>query len=284
MKTTLLIAIGFIVFLQSCTQANNQIQRQLIVSNYISIDSSGQTIETRFNTPKNFSRIEVETNSYANYLRTLPLKQHGSLVTMYNGWTKDNNNVYEAVVDMSIGKRDLHQCADAIMRLKAEYLWNNKQYDQIHFNFTNGFRVDYTMWMKGNRIVVNDNKTYWKQSAKPSKTYKSFWKYMEIIFSYAGTLSLSRELNSIQVIDMQIGDVFIYGGSPGHAVVVVDMAIDKSTNKKVFMLAQSYMPAQDLQILQNPNNPNNSPWYNLDFTGDLNTPEWTFNQDELMRF
>jgi len=41
---------------------------------------------------------------------------------MYNGLTKDNNKVYEAVVDMSIGKRDLHQYADAIMRLKAEYL------------------------------------------------------------------------------------------------------------------------------------------------------------------
>jgi len=43
------------VFLQSYTQANSQnnpIQTQFIVNNYISIGTSGQTIETRFILPK----------------------------------------------------------------------------------------------------------------------------------------------------------------------------------------------------------------------------------------
>jgi hypothetical protein len=50
---------------------------------------------------------------------------------------------------MEIGNKDLHQCADAVMRLRAEYLWNEERYDKIHFNFTNGFRVDYTKWIEG---------------------------------------------------------------------------------------------------------------------------------------
>lgn len=49
------------------------------------------------------------------------------------------------------------------MRLRAEYLWNQKQYDKIHFNFTNGFRINYTEFMKGKHIVVKGNKTYWTQ-------------------------------------------------------------------------------------------------------------------------
>ncbi|MBN2610182.1 MAG: hypothetical protein JXB00_01355, partial [Bacteroidales bacterium] len=53
---------------------------------------------------------------------------------------------------------------------------------------------------------------------------------------------------------------------------------------KVFLLAQSYMPAQDIQILKNPNDKSISPWYSLDFEGDLITPEWTFKKTDLKRF
>jgi hypothetical protein len=44
------------------------------------------------------------------------------------------------------------------------------------------------------------------------------------------------------------------------------------------------MPAQEIQLLKNPNNEGLSPWYSLSFSGDLYTPEWTFSQDELKRF
>ena len=106
---------------------------------------------------------------------------------------------------------------------------------------------------------------------------------MEIIFSYAGTLSLSKELKTVNVEDINIGDVFIQGGSPGHAVVVVDMAVDNK-GKNIFLLAQSYMPAQELQVLKNPGNALLSPWYSSDFGEVLQTPEWTFRKTDLKRF
>jgi len=84
--------------------------------------------------------------------------------------------------------------------------------------------------------------------------------------------------------NMQIGDVFIKGGFPGHAVIVVDMAENLQIRKKIFLLAQSYMPAQDMHILINPNNQHLSPWYELDFNGDLNTPEWIFKKSDLHSF
>ena len=248
------------------------------------INPEGQTIHERFLLPDGYARQEFEENSFAHYLRHLPLKPHGTEVQYYNGNTKPNHGVYLAVIDRNIGKRDLHQCADAIMRLRAEYLWEQQAYDQIHFNFTNGFRVDYSKWMQGNRVVVKGNKSHWTSGGQPSNTYKDFWKYMELIFSYAGTLSLEKELMPVKMTDLQIGDVFIQGGSPGHAVIVVDVAINQSTGEKLFMLAQSYMPAQEIQILQNPNDENISPWYRADFGEVLNTPEWTFRVGDLKRF
>lgn len=84
---------------------------------------------------------------------------------------------------------------------------------------------------------------------------------------------------------MQIGDVFIKGGSPGHAVIVVDMAVNPQNNKKLFMVAQSYMPAQDIHILINQNKPAISPWYDLiDLAAEIETPEWTFDGNQLKRF
>jgi hypothetical protein len=108
---------------------------------------------------------------------------------------------------------------------------------------------------------------------------------MDNIFMYAGSLSLSKELTAIPVNSIEPGHVFIYGGSPGHAVIVVDVAINEKTGERIFMLAQSYMPAQEIHILKNPaNEDENNPWYSNLFEGSLQTPEWSFEKDQLKKF
>ena len=63
-----------------------------------------------------------------------------------------------------------------------------------------------------------------------------------------------KHINNVE--DIEIGDVFIQTGNPyGHAIIIVDVAINKN-KEKIFMLAQSYMPAQEIHILKNPNNNN----------------------------
>jgi len=294
MKHTFTICLLLLIGLNSCAQnsdstnlENNShsLETESVAVQKNHIIPSGLSLATRIDTPTNFNRIKDDSNSFTTYLRNLPMKPHGTEVMYYDGTFKPNYNVYDAVIDLKIGKRDLHQCADAVMRLWAEYLWTNKRYDDIHFNFTNGFRVDYSKWMQGYRIAIEGSKTSWIKRTSPSNTYKDFWKYMEIVFGYAGTLSLSKELISVPKNDMKIGDVFIWGGSPGHAILVTDMAINPKTKEKVFLLSQSYMPAQETQILKNPNNTNLSPWYSLsDLKTELKTPEWNFYVNHLKRF
>jgi len=242
------------------------------------------TIQQRFQLPQGFVREEESKTSFGFFLRNLPLKPLGSNVLYFDGTIKSNRNVYEGVVDLPIGKQDLHQCADAVMRLRADYFYSQKQYDKIHFNFTNGFRADFSKWAAGYRIAIKGNKTSWVKTAKPSDSYQTYWKYLETVFMYAGTASLEKELKSINVLDIKIGDVFIKGGFPGHAVIVVDVAVNPKNNQKIMLLAQSYMPAQEIQILKNPNNVSLSPWYAVDFGTSLQTPEWTFSSSQLKRF
>jgi len=250
------------------------------------VQETEETIKTRFSLPNGFIRVTTKSNTFENYLQNFKLKPHNSKVHLYNGELKSRQDVHAAILDIDVGKKDLQQCADATIRLRAEFLYKQKRYDDISFNFTNGFQVAYSKWRKGNRIKVKGNKVFWYKTDKNSTTYHSFKQYMQLVFIYAGTLSLDKEMNHIDLNDMQIGDVFIQGGSPGHAIIIVDMA-KNDKNETIFMLAQSYMPAQEIHILKNFNDSAISPWYKTKTILDnsvLQSPEWNFDKNNLKRF
>jgi len=240
------------------------------------------SLETRIGTPTGYGRVACETGSFCNWLRDLPLKPAGSPVRYFDGDIKTHAQ-HHAVIDVDTGKRDLQQCADAIMRLKAEYHFAKGDYNNIHFNYTSGDKVSFDDWRKGRKPVVRGNKvSFTSPTGETDNSYKNFRQYMTRIFTYAGTYSLAKEMDSVKVQDIQVGDVFIVGGMPGHAVMVIDVA-ENEAGKKMFLLAQSYMPAQDMHILKNPENAG-SPWYSADFYAFLNTPEWQFSRKNLKRF
>jgi hypothetical protein len=247
-------------------------------------DSTNAIIH-RIPVPDGYRRIESPPNSFAEWLQYLPLKPGKPDVFLYTGIEKGNQQAHFAVVDMDVGKADLQQCADAIIRLRAEYLYSHQQYADIHFNYTSGDRVAFTSWVQGYRPIVREDALIWVQSGKKGASYKDLRDYLIQIFMYAGSASLSAELHPVEKVgEMQIGDVFIEGGFPGHAVIVVDMAKNPASGEQLFLLAQSFMPAQDVHILINPNDTRLNPWYSTAFGDSLVTPEWTFIKEDLKRF
>ena len=84
-----------------------------------------ETVATRIAPPTGYVREACADHSFTGYLRNLPLMPKGSKVMLYNGKEKSNQSAAYTVIDMEIGNRDLQQCADAVMRLRAEYLPEN---------------------------------------------------------------------------------------------------------------------------------------------------------------
>ena len=278
------IPLIFMFIVCSHQKSSNKLVPNIPSESEDHINPEGKTILDRIIIPDGFVRIPLDENSFGYYLRKLPLKPDGTDVYLYNGQIKENK-VHAAVIDLDIGYRDLQQCADAVIRLRSEYLYAHKLYGLIHFNFTNGFRADYAKWAIGYRIDVKENQVKWVHTAETSYEYGIFRQYLDVVFTYAGTYSLAKEMVSVQYRNVQLGDVFIWGGSPGHAVIVVDVATNKTTGQKIFLLAQSYMPAQDIHILINPSDPDLSPWYKMDPDDEMiRTPEWNFGVDEVKRF
>jgi len=209
--------------------------------------------------PEGYRR--VETAGFGQYLRQVKLKSSRT-VFLYNGTPKRNQEAQYAVIDISTGNRDLQQCADAVMRLKAEYLFNIRGFDQISFR-------DYA----GKYHAFH-----------PPFSRTRFDAYLQKVFGACGSASLSRQLHPVNdFADIRPGDVLIRGGFPGHAVLVMDVAINDN-NEKIFLLAQGFMPAQDMHVLLNPAEENGSPWYHANMGPVVYTPEYTFRTNELKRW
>jgi hypothetical protein len=225
----------------------------------------------------------VADDGFGGWLRGLPLRPGRPDVLLFDGRPKRNQSAHFAVVDLDTGRRDLQQCADCVMRLRAEWLWDRKDYDAIAFDFTSGDRAKWSTWAQGMRPVVDGNRVRWEKRAKPRRDYATFRSYLETVFMYAGSLSLSRETAAVRDDEpVRPGDLFIRGGTPGHVVLVLDVAA--RDGNRVFLLGQGYTPAQDFHVLRNPNDARLSPWYSSDFGTELKTPEWTFRRGERRRF
>lgn len=280
-----MLFIIFLFLLNACENQSFISQSMTEHNETILIVQNGKNIVERINCPNGYNRINYDKNSFAYYLRNVPLLPHGTKVALFNGKMKTNQDAHIAILDVSVGNLDLQQCADAVMRLRCDYLRYVGKEDDIRFYFNNGFLFEYSRWKNGNDIKINGNHISWAHNARNNNSGYSYQKFLEKLFSYAGTLSLSKQLKSVNDIEeIQPGDVWIKGGTPGHAVIVMDVAIN-AAGKKIFLLAQSYMPAQQIHILKNPNNSSTNPWYSIEQIGTtLETPEYTFYCNELKRF
>ena len=245
--------------------------------------ASHDSLAKRIPPPTGFTRLPSRDGSFATWLRGLPLRDSGTVVRLFDGREKTYQGGAFAVVDIDVGSKDLQQCADAVIRLRAEYLLVSGCTDRIAFDFTSGHPARWSDWRVGRRPVVSGNKVSWVLQDDPDSSYTSFRNYLNSVFTYAGSYSLARELKAVaDPATVLPGDVFIQGGFPGHAVLVADVAED-AQGQRIFLLVQSYMPAQDVHVLLNPTS-GASPWYPALRQGNLETPEWTFSYADLRRF
>lgn len=247
------------------------------------LNPSGATLEERFLPPDGYERLEKPVGSLQGFLRNYALKPDKSPVLLYDGSKKKKQDVHAAVFSMPLVEGDLQQCADSAIRIYGEYLWSVGAYDAISFHLTNGFLMDYPSWRSGKRLSVEGNQVRWEPRAAFDDSRENFVKYLRQVMVYAGTRSLENESGDAELSQILAGDLFIRGGSPGHCVMVVDVAEDQAGNK-CFLLAQGYMPAQEFHVLKNPLH-KEDPWYYVSEIKDsLVTPEYVFEKDSLKRW
>ena len=128
--------------------------------------------------------------TWENYIKNFPRKS-STVVKDYQGNIIKNKSL--GVLNVRINS--VQQCADAAIRLRAEYFYSKKEYDKISFKLTSGLEVPFSKWAQGYRVRVSGNKASLFKS-KVSKDYsrENFEAYLKIIMTYAGSASLARDL------------------------------------------------------------------------------------------
>lgn len=230
-------------------------------------------LDQTFAPPAGYRRVQNEPGSFGAFLRGLPLRPAGTPVRSYTKAVlhEAEDSRIAAVAELDVSPLDIQQCADSVIRLHAEWKWSAGERQSIAYHFLSGDLARWPDYASGIRPVVDNNKVSWAPGAKAASDHTTFRKYLDMVFNYASTISVDQR-SSVRVERDQIapGDFFILPGGPGHAILILDLAED-AQGKRVALLGQGYMPAQDFQVLNAPGS--SGPWFSFE-VDEVDTPFW----------
>ncbi len=247
------------------------------------INKDSLTIKSRVKLPSDYKRVDYAKGSFEDYLRNYKLKPFGSKIINYDDSEYFWQGGHIGILEVFVPENGLQQCADALIRIRSEYLWDNNRKDEIGFNFTSGHYCSWSKYAEGYRPKIKGNKVTFHKTASQNKSKENFHKYLNLIYMYSGTLSLYNELESVKAKDLKIGDMLIIGGSPGHIVMLADEAIN-TKGEKLFLLFQGNTPAQSVHLVKNLEDSEISPWYRLENDAVIPVSNYTFSKARFVRF
>ena len=266
MKKILLVIIGIVIIVIMAFQFKPIKETTVaVIEKPVHINKKGLTVKDRVHCPEGYKRVDYHKGSFQEYLRNYKLKPFGSKIINY-----DNSEYYWqlghiGVLEIPVPKNGLQQCADVLIRIRSEYLWDYQRKDEIGFNFTSGHYCSWKRYAEGYRPQINGNQVTFHKTASINHSKENFYKYLNLIYMYSGTLSLYNELPKIEYTkDLKIGDMLIKGGSPGHIVMMQECdEVINSKGEKLYLLFQGNTPAQSVHLVKNLEDSNLSPWYQL---------------------
>lgn len=248
-------------------------EEELARYSWLTADARIRPLEDVVAPPAGTTRVSAEAGTFGSFLRRLPLRPAGTPVLSYaGGLLRDGDDpCVLGVAELDVSNLDVQQCADSVIRLHAEWQWSMGEKSKIGYHFLSGDYATWPAYSAGSRPTVNGNKVAWSTGAKAASDRPTFRKYLDMVFNYASTISLARKSSkTITLEEARPGDFFVLPGGPGHAILILDMAVGPDGKKHV-LLGQGFMPAQDFHVLRSSDAA--SPWFTLD--GDsVDTPFW----------
>jgi len=248
------------------------------------VNKEGMTIKTRVKIPEGYTRVIPEEGTFSNYIQNYQLKEADADVINYDGNPYIFQQGHIGVLEVPVPSNGLQQCADALIRLRSEYLWETNRQNEIGFKFTSGHYCSWTKYAEGYRPKINGNKVTFSKTATANHSKENFYRYLNLIYTYAGTYSLSQELKKVPSLsEVMIGDLLIYPGFPGHVMMVGDI-VENNQGERRYVFFQGNTPAQSVHIIKNVSDTSINPWYDLKGKTSLDTPIYTFSSFEMVRF
>lgn len=197
--------------------------------------------------PEGYERVSVSEGEFGELLRELPIRLDRRVVRSHDGRRLNSPSAGIALLPMLGG---VQECADSVIRLYAEHLWREERRDEIAFHFTSGDRSAWEDWVDGERFDIRGSEVERRQGAAKEATRGVFREYLEHLFTYAGTMSLNHDARRLEDGEpTRPGDFFLHPGSPGHVVLVLDVA-ESADGERVALVGQGFIPAQEFHVVR----------------------------------
>ncbi|MFV8750819.1 DUF4846 domain-containing protein [Nannocystaceae bacterium ST9] len=208
------------------------------------------SLATRFPTPSGYARVEVDARSFAGWLRGLPVRIDRRAVHDHRGRATGWDAA--GVITLDVGDKNLQQCADSLLRLHGEWLWSQGRPRELAYHFTSGDLSRFEDWVAGRRWKVEGAKVKQVEVEPVARDRAALRAWFEQLFMYAGTRSLELDTEPVPLDrPIEAGDLLLRPGSPGHVVMVLDVA-EGAERERIAVIGQGSMPAQELHVIPGP--------------------------------
>ena len=209
-------------------------------------------------------------DAFGAWLQALPLRPAGAPIRTHDGQPVPHDG---RPVDLPLVRGDLQQCADSALRLRAEFLRSQGRADELAFRATSGDPLPWARYRAGETPYAAGAGIRWRSADPAGQTWDG---WLTRVFMWAGTRSL-QAYETTAVDTPRSGDVLVQGGSPGHAVVVLDVAT--RGDQTLLLLGEGFMPAQDFHVEHGPA----SGWWTWGPAG-VDLGHWHMPVDSLRRW
>lgn len=236
-----------VLFTLSCAPTNTSAEVEVWYKygkrNY-SVENS---VRSKIPVPKGYKRIKTYKNSFAEWLRYLPVKSAGSAVLTYSGEAlSDDYYTIWRVIDLPLYFRsDIEQCADWGYRFWYEYQIEAGFGDNLWMTDYNGNKKTYRQWKEGRK----------------NPSLKKFFKW---VCNHANSYSQKKGLYEVEENALRPGDLIVQNqtGGIGHVSVIFDIC-ENEKGEKLYLVGYSFMPAQECHIEKADDEPGSGGWFTL---------------------
>ncbi|MDD5091698.1 MAG: DUF4846 domain-containing protein [Candidatus Wallbacteria bacterium] len=248
---------------------------------WLSSYRESRTIGVLFSPPFPHLRTNQAQGSFGEWLRSFPVQK--KTVTPAMLLRPDVMDHCHSFLDLDYPDLPRQKGIALAVRLWAEYLYARGENWDIEFWFRTGERIDFNLWLSGMRPYFVGDKLKWRDCDFKDSSYDSFRRYMGFFFECASTGFMTvkmRRLRDSEV--LQPGDVYFSGEWSGHAVVIMDTAVHRTTGKMIFLLGQGLPPEKQYHLIENVRDQELSPWF-AEVNGEVLTPQVVFKREDRYR-
>ncbi len=266
MRILPLIAAAFLL-LAACGRQEAPAEKHY----YFSKSENGVPLSSLYPAPPATSRLETEEGSFADWLAGLPVDTSHTVLHYYTGDVALQQNGHAGIIDIPV-KNNVQDSRKLIMRIYAEYLYQQGRYDDLQFSNAKGEVINPRIWFSG------------KYPGQPFRfPYSDFRKYLNETLGAASWKMWMQQLKKISRFEARAGDI-VYQKSGGSHAMLIAAAAEGRNGQRYLLFVEGATPPAEMHVVANNEVPALGPWYPMLEGTPVRTPYWVFNDKNFYRF